>query len=361
MKILDRYLLSKFIFIFSAAMLVFLAIFHVVNIIENMDRFISHHMTIVEIGKYYWYQLPFFIDIATPMSMLLAAVFTLGGMSRDNELTAIKALGISLYRVCLPLLIFAMFMSVASFFFNDFVVIPYNRKKTQVEKKLMNRHKDFSKKIFRNIMLQDNPQRNLVIGKYYLDRKLGRNVSIQIMQNNTLKERIDAETIKYNSEHKTWEIHHFTVRKFKDSAEVSVKSSEGDSLINLNLRPADFAKKNIKPKNMRIGELDSFISRLEHTGNDATRWKVKFNYKIAFPLTSFIVVLFGLPLTAMFRRNSIGYGAGISLLVIFIYYGFIKFGEILGYKGILSPFWAAWVGNVVFLIGGGILFFNIRQ
>jgi len=361
MKILDKYILKRFIFTFLLSLLVFLTIFHVVDVIENIDRFLKNQMAINEVGLYYLYQLPFFIDIALPMSLLLASVFTIGILSKNNELTAIKALGISLYRISTPLLIFAFLISVGSFFFNDYLVIPFSRKKTELEKTEMHRHKDLKRQIFNNVFLQDTPNRNIVIGKYYLNKKMGRNISIQITENKRLKKRIDAPRITWDEDNKSWTISNFVVRSFSDSNQVQVSKIRGDSVLALNLKPNDFAEKNIKPEDMRFAELREFVSRLKTTGNKPTRWEVKLNYKIAFPFTNLIVVLFGLPITAMFTRNSISYGAGISLLVIFTYYGFIKFGEVLGYKGILSPFLSAWLGNIIFLISGGIFFFRIKQ
>lgn len=361
MRILDKYILKRFLFTFFLAILVFLTIFHVVDVIENIDRFLKNSMTLQEVGLYYLYQLPFFIDISLPMSMLLASVFTIGILSKNNELTAIKALGISLYRVSAPLLLLSFLISIGAFFFNDYFVIPYSRKQTELEKEEMHRHKKYQKQIFRNVFLQDNPNRNIVIGKYYLTRKMGRRVSIQITENKRLKKRIDASRIKWLENQKKWQISDFIVRNFADSNHVKMSNSRQDTVIALNLKPKDFAEKNIKPEDMRFKELHSFISRLKATGNKPTRWQVKLNYKIAFPFTNLIVVLFGLPITALFTRNSISYGAGLSLLVIFTYYGFIKFGEVLGYKGIISPFLSAWLGNIIFLVLGGIFFIKIRQ
>ena len=361
MKILDKYILKRFLFTFLLAILVFLTIFHVVDVIENIDRFLRNEMSMYEVALYYLYQLPFFIDISLPMSMLLASVFTIGILSKNNELTAIKSVGISLYRVSTPLLILSFFISIGAFFFNDYLVIPYSRKKTELEKTEMHRHQKYKKQIFRNVFLQDNPNRNIVIGKYYLNKKLGRRVSIQIAENKRLKKRIDAKRIKWINDKKVWQLQDFVIRNFQDTNNVIISKIRQDTLISLNLKPKDFAEKNIKPENMRFEELRSFIARLKATGNRPTRWQVKLNYKIAFPFTNLIVVLFGLPITAMFTRNSISYGAGISLLVIFTYYGFIKFGEILGYKGIISPFLSAVLGNIIFLISGTLLFLKIRQ
>jgi lipopolysaccharide export system permease protein len=83
--------------------------------------------------------------------------------------------------------------------------------------------------------------------------------------------------------------------------------------------------------------------------------------KISFSLTNFILVLFGIPLVVFREKNSLSFGIGMSVFVIFAYYAFIKFGQSMGFKGQLSPLISAWLGNVVFFIGGIILLIRARK
>ena len=129
----------------------------------------------------------------------------------------------------------------------------------------------------------------------------------------------------------------------------------------LDFRPDDIANTVLKPEEMSYAELKKFIHRLKYSGNDAKKWEVNLFYKIAFSMTSLIVVLFGLPLTAYKMRKNTSFGAGLSLLVIFLYYGFITFGKTLGIKGILPPFTAAWIANYFFLTIGLFMFYKIKQ
>ena len=92
-----------------------------------------------------------------------------------------------------------------------------------------------------------------------------------------------------------------------------------------------------------------------------TRWEISRYFKISFAFTNLIVVLFGLPLVVIKPRGGLTFGAGMSFLVIFFYYAFIKFGQSLGFKGVLEPMVSAWIGNVVFSIGGLLLLFFARK
>ncbi len=361
MKILDRYILKKFLTIFLFTMVAFLAIFHVVDVIEKIDYFLKSQMTITQILIFYYYQLPYYIDLAIPMSLLLASVFTIGILIKHNELAAIKSSGISMYRITSPILILGFISVIGLFFFEDYVLIPSSRKKIEIEKRDMKRHRRNSKKLFSNITFQDSPHRNIVISKFRSTNNTAYNITIQETANNKLTQRIDAKKMTWNSENHSWKLTDFKIRNFNQAGdEISFKITQ-DSTFYFRLKPEDISNINIKPEEMRYSELKTFIKNLKESGNDPTRWEVNLYYKLAFPMTNFIVILFGLPLAALKHQKSISFGAGISLLIIFLYYGFVKFGQVLGFNGILSPGMGAWLGNIIFLSCGLILFLRIRQ
>ena len=360
-KILDRYVIRKFFSLFFMSMLTFLVIFQIVDIIEKIDKFLRAKMGLVDVLWFYYYQFPWFISIALPMSLLLASVFTIGIMGKSNELGAIKSSGISLYRISLPLLLIGFLLSIASFFFDDAIVIPATRKRVEIEQNQMKRRRKVRKTVYTNIMFQDSPTRNVVISRFDTRRNIGTTVTIQQIQDNVLLERIDARKIEWRPEKNAWLLRDFKIRDFSKNGTERVSDTIKDSLLALNLRPEDITKTSLDPETMRYRELAEFIRRLQESGNDPRKWEVNLHYKIAFSFTNFIVILFGLPLAAVKERKGISFGAGMSLLVIFIYYGFIKFGQVMGYKGILSPLLSVWIGNIVFLLCGAYLLYKIRQ
>jgi len=360
-KVLDRYVVRKFITLFFLSMLVFLVIFQIVDVIEKIDKFLKSEMSFTDVAWFYYYQLPWFIHIALPMSLLLASVFTIGTMGKSNELGAIKSSGISLHRISAPLLLIGLLCSIGSFFFEDAVVIPATRKRIDIEENQMKRRRHTQKTIYTNIMFQDSPTCNVVIARFDTRHNSGTTVTIQKTDDNILRERIDARKILWQPETETWLLQDFKIRRFDQGGNETASAIITDSLLTLNLRPEDVTKTSLDPETMRFSKLAEFIARLRESGNDPRKWRVNLHYKIAFSFTNFIVILFGIPLAAVKEREGISFGAGMSLLVIFVYYGFIKFGQVMGYKGILSPVLAVWIGNIVFLGCGAYLLYKIRQ
>jgi len=360
-KLIDRYVLKKFITLWVMSIMMFLAIFHIVDLIEKIDRFLKYKLTLEQISLYYLYQLPWYIDIAIPMSVLLASVFTIGNLAKHNELTAIKSSTISMYRLSAPIIVFGLFICVGTFFFEDYVMIPASRTRITMEKELMHRYRKNSKTVFNNITFQESQNRNIIIKRFYLKENSARTVTIQENENNSLVKRLDARRMNWLPEEEKWQLSDFIIRKFDKNSTETASSVMADTVLNLNFSPDDIAMLNRKPEEMRFGELKKFIERMKFSGNDSKKWEVNLYFKLAFPMTSLIVILFGLPLTAYKTRKNTSFGAGVSLLVIFVYYGFIKFGQVLGFKGFLPPFTAAWLGNMVFLTAGIFMFYKIKQ
>ena len=101
--------------------------------------------------------------------------------------------------------------------------------------------------------------------------------------------------------------------------------------------------------------------QLKENGVDSTKWEVDRYFKISFAFTNFIIVLFGIPLVVVRPKGGLSFGAGMGIFVIFIYYVFIKLGMSIGYSGIASPATAAWMGNILFFIGGILLLIFVRK
>jgi Predicted permeases len=112
---------------------------------------------------------------------------------------------------------------------------------------------------------------------------------------------------------------------------------------------------------MSYRDLSIRIKQLKENGVDTTKWEVDRLFKVSFAFTNLIIVLFGIPLVVIRPKGGLSFGAGMGIFVIFIYYVFIKLGMSIGYNGITSPVVAAWMGNVLFCIGGILLLVFARK
>jgi lipopolysaccharide export system permease protein len=130
LKILDRYILKEFIKLFGITGISLIVLFLIVDFFEKIRMFLSNQATATQMASYFIFSIPMIISYMLPPTVLLATLLTYSSLSRFSEITAMKANGISLYRISLPSLMFAIFISVFSFFFNE-LIAPASIQKTE--------------------------------------------------------------------------------------------------------------------------------------------------------------------------------------------------------------------------------------
>ena len=135
-SLLDKYLSSTFVKKLCGIIISFLVVFIVVDVIDNIDKFIDSDIPLYEIMKYYFLTIPWFISMGKPMAILLSSVLTFSVMQKDHEITAIKASGISIRRIGLPIILSGIIFCFISFFFENIVVVKSIQKRFTIEKKL---------------------------------------------------------------------------------------------------------------------------------------------------------------------------------------------------------------------------------
>tara|TARA_B100002051_G_scaffold85494_1_gene81723 strand:- start:3873 stop:4394 length:522 start_codon:yes stop_codon:yes gene_type:complete len=173
---------------------------------------------------------------------------------------------------------------------------------------------------------------------------------------------MDAKAIKWLDSLSVWSVTNYSIRDFdKNGSVMNTTVSKKDTLLNLNFSPEDITQQSKKPDEMTYQDLTTRIKQLKENGVDTTKWEVDRYFKISFAFTNFIIVLFGIPLVVVRPKGGLSFGAGMGIFVIFIYYVFIKLGMSVGYSGITTPMVAAWMGNVIFFIGGISLLAVVRK
>lgn len=358
-KHLDRYISRQFLVIAFITLAGFCTIFLIVDLIENIDRFIDNNVPLGVTVKYYIYSIPWFINIALPMSMLLSTIFSLGLLVKRNEWTAMKSSGISLYRISVPLLIIGIFVSGISFQLDNNLVNVGNEMRFSIERdyfKMRSRARSRSKKVLNDVFIQKQGSLHIALDRYIITQDKATNATVIQLSDEILTRRLDAKTLVWVPLEKKWATTDYSIRLFSNTgAEVKVIISSGDTLLNLEFTPEDLIQPTKSPEELNYSELTKRIATLKENGVNTSRWEVTRAFKISFAFTNFIVILFGLPLVVLKTRGGLTFGAGMSVFVIFAYYAFIKFGQSLGFKEILEPFLAAWLGNIIFVAGGILL------
>lgn len=357
-KILTRYLVRQFTAVFLLCLGAVLAIYVVVDLIENLDGFIDRKVPWIQVFLYYLYYIPYMLFLILPVATMLATVFSVGNMARHNELVAMKALGISLYQLTSILLVLGFIVSAAGFLLAEGVVIQTNRKKAVVESEYLKTQPQRTRNVFRNLQLQEPPDKVISIGVYNKRKETARNVRIETFDQNTLVQRIDAPEMIWKDGR--WEIQSGYRRRFIGEREMA---SPIDTAMRLafQFQPRDVLLAQSTPDEMTLFELRRFIERIRQSGQEVHRWMTDFHMRAAFPFANLFIVLLSTPLAYNRRKRSLTIGFGIALMIIFFYFGLIKLGQTMGHNGSLPPLLAAWIGNGVAGAAGIVNLIAVRK
>lgn len=355
MKLVDKYIIRQFVSHFFFALIAIIMIFIIIDLMENVDSFIDRGAPVQVVILYYIYFIPEMIKSMIPVAMLLSSLFTTGKLSSQNELVAMKAGGVSLYRFMLPFLAIGVLVTGFTVYFNGWVVPLANKEKFQIEREHLTRSGRAEVGHY-NIFIQDSPVRFLSLGFYDERARSVSRVSIQDFSDtnySVLVRRYDASRMEWDSEQRAWTLYRGTIREFSGDRE-TMKEFDQFPLENLQFTPDDIAKKQIHPEEMNYTELGEFIQSQRRAGQQTARWEVDYYATIAFPFASLIVILFGVPFSAQKRRGGMALQFAMGVLITFLYMAFMTISETLGHSGQYSTLLMAWLPNLLFL-GAGLI------
>jgi lipopolysaccharide export system permease protein len=360
MKLIDKYLVKQFVQTIAFGLLGFTIIFIVIDAIENLDDFVDQSVPALKILHYYIVFSPEIIKLMTPVGVLFAALFTAGRAASTSELTAIKASGVSLFRFMLPFLITTFVISLFSIYFGGYVVPMANKTKLNIEQEYLKKNLEFSGT---NIYFQDSKQRIVSISYYDNNSKTASRVSIQdfnVKDLKQMKSRYDAISLSYDTLKNVWIAHNGIKREFNERKQKADYFTTLE-LNDLNFAPADLLRKQTRPSEMNLTELSELIKSQERAGNDPTSTLIEYHSRIAFAMTSVIVVLFGLPISANKRKGGVASQVGLNILVTFLYLVFMKVSQAFGKNGSLNPIITAWFANFIFITAAAINLWRARE
>jgi lipopolysaccharide export system permease protein len=359
MKIHDKYILSSFWKNIFLGLLAFLVIYITIDFNEKIDTFIDHNATIFQIISYYFFEIPWIILLILPVAVLLGTVFSLGKMSRDNELTALISSGTPLVRIASPLLLSALLISVFSIGFSEIVVPRTNHRAEEIMRVDIEKKKTRSSSRFkRNLHYQGKENMTYYAEKYDTKLKVLTNVIIQENDGPRLKTRIDAEKGFWDGS--MWIFIEGVSRSFSNGEETT-KPFSRLPMPKLDIKPKELAKEEMEPEEMNFVQLREYIDKIKRQGGSFNKYQVDLYFKFSFPFTTLLFTIIGTALSASKRKPSMATGFGLTLLISFTYYGILRLGQAFGKSGVIHPFIGAWAGNVIFLVVGGFFLYKANK
>ncbi len=359
-RVLYRYIMREYLKIFSLSLGSLILIFIVVIFFQKMNFFQRNNAPFYLMFEYVLYKIPeATFQWTIPYAVLLATLLTLGTLSRHSEITALKAGGISLYRITFPLILIVLIVSFFSFLGNDYLV-PFANKKTRYLLDVKVR-KEPPTGFFKNYKIWYRSDRR-ILNIQLLDaaKKALRGLTLYEFDDQfRCTQRIDASEARWADG--KWRFYDGAIRDFGESGSFRMTAfKEMDFPLKENWE--SFQKSAGDSAEMSYAELRTYIQKIQASGYDATRYLVDLYAKISYPLLNLIMILIGVPFALKTGRSGgVALSIGISMMIGFAYgitfYLFLSFGK----SGILSPLLSSWIPTVLFGLAGIFTLMSIRQ
>jgi len=346
MRILDRYLVKEILRPFIFCLLIFTALIFIAQLFEELD-----HIQRLGWGvmiHYFLYRTPFFLTQFAPVAVLLAGLWSLGNLSKNYELIAMKAGGISFRRVLVPMLVLALVISFLVLILNESIIPLLNMKVKRFEQVKMDERPEYER---RDNVAFYSPDHQYLIYMKTFDGEKSQMRHIQILArrpDGTLARRIDAQKGLYSNG--GWNFIKGIEREFDARGEnILREASFNEKYLPLEVSPGDFSREIQKPEELNFIHLARYIAQSRRGGYDIRRYLVDLHLKIASPFACVIILLLGAPLAIFSPRSGRLISFGIAIFIGFLYWGGMSVGRSLGRVGILTPFLSAWVANLLFI------------
>ncbi|NLG18560.1 MAG: YjgP/YjgQ family permease [Fibrobacter sp.] len=355
-RILPTYLISLFLSYVFGVLAAIIVIFVILDYISNLKRF--EGVALINIALYYWYYLPWIIQITIPIVLLLASMFSIGKMAKQSELTAMKSSGINVRQLTLPLLFLGIVLSVATFYGGEKILPTANLLRRELTDNMKNpeasvKKMDGIKEFRRNFYYFGNSQTIFFFQEFSTVPQNARNVWRESFDNKQIIQRIQAEKMIYDST--GWRFVNGKIRDFSGPVPV-MRNFDTLSDTVLTAVPAEMVARIKSKEEMSYWELRSYIDAAKKRGEKVNKYMGELEFKIALPFMNFIVILLGIAITARTGRKGGAVLFGIGLALMFSYWLISRFAIVFAQNGHLPTLLGAWIGNIIFFVIGLALY-----
>ena len=347
MRILDVYIIKKFLLTFLMMFLLFIPIGILVDISEKIDKFKEHELSFTQILDYYsdfvWYYGYFLF----PIFVFLSVIWFTSKLSSNSEITAILSSGISFNRFLRPYIISALIIFLFSAFSGMFIVPEKNKSFNEFQFKYLSKNK--KDRDLSNLYKQISENEYIYVSSYNPTRSQAYNFSYELFNENKLLEKITARNIRWIENDSIYRLTDFFKRTFNDDLEIIESRRIYDTIFNFNIN--DLSSLKYQAKALNFFELNDFIKEERASGSPLLNdHLLERNRRLSIPFSVIILTLLAVSVSSFKRRGGIGLNLAFGISLAFIFIFFDKFFSVLVIKSDLNAALGAWAPNFVFLL-----------
>jgi len=361
MKLLDKYIIKRFLTTFFFVVLILLAVITVIDLTEKMDKYARFGLTKVQILLYYLDFIPWIGSLLAPITIFIATVYVSSRMASHTEIIAILSSGVSFRRILFPYFLGATLVGALSFILNGWIIPNSNKSRLEFEVQYLKSKFYYDQ---RNIHIQVAPDVYLYMQSYNNSNKTGYRFSLEKFDQNRMIQKLTADRVEWDSVKLKWTLRAWEIKNVEEvfasvandsarneSRPVSVDSiRRGESLDTaLVIRPKEFESDYRKYESLTMNELDNYIRTLRARGSTGIEsYEVEKYTRYTSPFTIYILVFMGVIVASRKSRGGTGPQIAMGFLLSFIFILFFTLFRTFAENGSLPPVASVWIPNIIF-------------
>jgi LPS export ABC transporter permease LptF/LPS export ABC transporter permease LptG len=359
--ILDDYVLRDFGVNLALVLATFLMLLLVFTLFELLGDVLRNQVSPLVVGEYLLNVSPYFLYNMAPLAVLLAVLITLGVMQRSNEITAIKATGISIYRIIIPMMVACAVVAGGLFFADQFYLPHANQRQDALRNQIKGKP----------AQTYLNPDRKWIFGEhsniyYYqlFDSERNQFGRLSLFQFDPvtfeLSQRIYADRAHWEETLQRWVCTQGWERDFRGPAIENYRTFDVSTFAGVSEPPTYFKKEVKQSSEMNYEELRRYIHDLQQSGFDVVRLRVQLEKKFAFPSIALVMAVLAIPFALQAGRRGTVTGVATAVGIAIMYWTVSGLFEAMGNISQLPPFLAAWSPDLLFALLGGYMILKVQ-
>jgi len=350
-KLIDRYIIKKFLGTYVFAIILLLAIVVMFDINEKLDAFLKAPLD-KTLFEYFLNFLPFFASQFSPLFTFIAVIFFTSKLAENSEIIAMLSAGISFRRLLRPYMFSAAVIAVATFVLDAYIIPPANVKRINYTNTYVkNKRVDYGA----NIMLMVAPGQIAYMSRYDNPSKTGVRFSLEKFDDEKrLVSRLTAQSIRWDTLY-SWRCYDYVIRDIKGEREFITRGSQLDTMIPF--EPRDFLISATDHQVLTTPALSRYIERQKERGvANIQSFQVEYHRRFAMTAAAFILTVIGMSLSSRKVKGGMGLNIGIGLVLSFSYILFMTITQTFAVSGLTSPFVAMWIPNIIYTMIAIVLY-----
>ena len=345
MKILDFYIIRKFLATFFTAISLIIVIVVVVDVSENIQDFLDSEAPVKEIiTGYYLNFIPYFVNLFSPLFTFIAVIYFTSKLSGNTEIVAMLNAGMSFYRLLVPYIISAVMIGILSFYLSNFLIPTTSRNLMEFKEKYVSRQIR-SKQSDNHIKLAPNTYAYV----HYWDNVnlRGHDFWYERLGSDGIKYKISSQTITWDSTKSNWRLSDYVKRSINGLDEKIESGTVMDTVLNLD--PSDFVWVKNGVDLMNYSEIRKFIAEEKEKGSDIVKaYEVEKHRRIAFPFSTIILTIVGVSVSSRKTRQGIGFHLLVGLAISFSFILLMQVTQVFAIFGGVPVVLSIWIPNILY-------------